>query len=101
LTTAVSAFAANIVVDDASDLPIMACTLREALNSADSNTANGTCSAGSGFDTITFSINNTFIPLTSPLPQITTRMIIDGTGQSIILMETTATGVSVLGVAGT
>ncbi len=62
------------------------CTLREAINNAnsDSNTAGGDCVTGSGADTITFSVSGT-ITLGSTLPNITTTMAIDGSGQTVVI----------------
>ena len=64
------------------------CTLREAINNAnsDSDTTLGDCLAGSGVDTISFSVSGT-ITLDSQLPDITDTdaLTIDGTGQSIII----------------
>ena len=62
------------------------CTLREAINNAnsDSNTAGGDCVTGSGADTITFSVSGT-ITLGSTLPNITTPVAINGTGQTVVV----------------
>ncbi len=87
LAVAGSAGAATITVnsngDDAADDG--ECTLREAITSANTNTASGTmtdeCAAGSGPDSIGFDISGPgphAIQPTSDLPEITTTMTIDG-----------------------
>ena len=64
-----------------------ACTLREAITSANSDTASGVsvgeCTAGSGSDTIAFSIGTGLVTITpsTPLPNITSVVAIDGTTQ--------------------
>jgi CSLREA domain-containing protein len=66
------------------------CSLREAMQAADTNAAFNTCAAGStGTDTIAFdpSINGTPITLTSPL-EVDSNVIIKGNGRS----KTTITG---------
>jgi len=64
------------------------CTLREAINNAnsDSDTTSGDCAAGSGADTITFAANYT-ITLTSALPDITTDVTIDGNGAANTIVQ--------------
>lgn len=63
------------------------CTLREAITAANTDTASGAaggeCVAGSGTDTVVFSISTgqQTIQPASPLPNITTPVIIDGTTQ--------------------
>ncbi len=64
------------------------CTLREAITSANTDTASGAalgeCAAGSGTDMITFKGSGIYnITLTSALPQISTEMTIEGSGQTI------------------
>lgn len=59
------------------------CTLRDAISAANSDAAVNGCSAGSGADTITFSLSGT-ITLNSAL-SINNYLTIDGTGQKIIL----------------
>src|SRR3954464_9706141 len=57
------AMAAGIVVNTTADefnTNPAACSLREAIQAANSNAAFGGCSAGAGVDTITFSVNGTF-----------------------------------------
>ena len=63
------------------------CTLREAIQNANQNTATHIdCAAGSGADTITFSLSGT-ITLGSALPTIsdTAVLTIDGAGQSVTI----------------
>jgi CSLREA domain-containing protein len=61
------------------------CTLREAITSAnvnaDSGAASGECAAGTGDDTITFSVTGT-INLTGALPDINSNLTIGGPGSS-------------------
>src|SRR5579863_9254284 len=60
------------------------CSLREAINNANSmaDTTGGDCVAGTGTDTIVFSVNGT-ISLASTLPAIQNTLTIDGTGHQI------------------
>lgn len=63
------------------------CTLREAIQNANNNAAtNDDCAAGSGADTITFSVSGT-ITLGSKLPLIADAagLTIDGTGQTVTI----------------
>lgn len=78
------AFAADIEVNSTDDTAAAGdgdCTLREAINNAESNsdTTGGDCDPGSGPDTITFSVSGT-ITLGSTLPSITSSdgLTIDG-----------------------
>src|SRR5947209_14949340 len=59
------------------------CTLREAIINANNDNQSGStdCAAGSGADTISFSVTST-ITLSSALPDITTDMTISGPGAS-------------------
>ena len=82
-TIAVNSLADNTTTGDGN------CTLREAINNAnsDSDTSGGDCAAGTGDDTITFSVSGT-ITLGSALPTIVStatagKLTIDGSGQSI------------------
>jgi CSLREA domain-containing protein len=75
-------YAAGLTVNSTSDTAIAGdglCTLREAIVNAntDSDSTNGDCTAGSGDDTITFSIAGE-ITLGSILPNITTNITIIG-----------------------
>src|SRR5208282_476431 len=60
------------------------CTLREAIDNANakSDTTSGDCAAGTGTDTINFSVSGT-ITLGSGLPAIVNTLTIDGTGQTV------------------
>lgn len=76
--------AATIVVNSTDDTAVASdgkCTLREAINNANSNTdtTSGDCTAGSGADTITFSVSGT-ITLGSTLPTVNSAdgLTIDG-----------------------
>ena len=56
------------------------CTLANAINSANNDSSDGGCTAGSGADTITLSAN---VSLSSALPAISSSMTIDGDGKTI------------------
>jgi CSLREA domain-containing protein len=62
------------------------CSLREAINNANamSDTTGGDCTAGTGNDTIAFSVSGT-ITVASALPSIANTIEIDGTGQTIAI----------------
>jgi CSLREA domain-containing protein len=81
--------AAGIIVNSLLDTTAVDtfCTLREAIENANNNAAtNADCTAGSGADTITFSISGT-IALGSTLPNIAdgAGLTIDGTGHLVTL----------------
>src|SRR5215471_327447 len=84
--------AASILVNSLLDTTVAGdhnCTLREAVTNANTNseTTMGDCAAGSGADTITFSVSGT-IPLSARLPLITdivAGLTVDGTGQSVTI----------------
>lgn len=64
------------------------CSLREAIQAANSDVAVNECGTGSGTDTITFAVSGdiTFpIGVFDPLPAITTPMTIDGAGQTVVI----------------
>ncbi len=60
------------------------CSLREAITNANAkaDTTGGDCAAGTGTDTINFSVNGT-IPLGATLPSILNSLTIDATGKAI------------------
>jgi CSLREA domain-containing protein len=76
-----SAQAATITVNSTGDTAAAdaQCTLREAITAAESDAATGGCAAGSGADTISFSVTGT-ITVGSPLPTVTKDLTIDGPG---------------------
>ena len=83
--------AATIIVNDLNDNTTSGntfCTLREAINNAnsDSDTTTGDCAPGSGADTINFSVSGT-ITLASTLPSITdtTGLTIDAQTQKVTI----------------
>lgn len=85
----VTAEAATITVDTTLDAEPSAtdsaCSLREAINNANDDTQTySDCAAGTGDDTIDFSVGGT-ITLAATLPVITGTLIIDGTGQDITI----------------
>src|SRR5208337_4569750 len=61
------------------------CTLREAIDNANakSDTTSGDCAAGTGTDTINFSVSGTITLVGSGLPAIVNTLTIDGTGQTV------------------
>jgi CSLREA domain-containing protein len=61
------------------------CSLREAINNANarSDTTSGDCVAGTGDDTINFSVSGTITLAGSGLPAIANTLTIDGTGQAV------------------
>ena len=80
---------AAIVVNDLGDNTTAGdnkCTLREAINNANTNsdTTGGDCVGGSGADTITFSVSGT-IYAQGTLPTINSDMTIDGLGQTVTI----------------
>ncbi len=78
----------NSIADTAANDGV--CTLREAITSANTDTASGAaageCAAGSGTDTITFSVTG-IINLTGVLPDISTNMTIDGPGAALLTVR--------------
>ncbi len=70
------------------------CTLREAITSANTDTASGgaggECAAGSGADTITFAANYTITLVGSQLPAVTTAIIIHGSGAANTIIQANA-----------
>ena len=73
--------AASITVDKASDEDSNgACTLRDAITAANTDTATNGCTAGSGADTITLAVN---ITLVQALPFITSEITIEGADYDI------------------
>src|SRR5579872_7262846 len=62
------------------------CSLREAVNNANSasDTTSGDCAAGTGTDTIVFNLSGQ-ITLGSTLPAIVNALTIDGSSQTIIV----------------
>jgi CSLREA domain-containing protein len=73
-----AARAATIKVDSiADDTDAAHCTLREAINSANGSAGMGTCTSGTGTDSITFSVTGTIV-LRSQLPAIVGKLTITG-----------------------
>ena len=95
--------AGNITVDSLADTVAndSACTLREAITNANGDDQSGStdCAAGSGADTITFSVDGT-ITLGSTLPEITSEMTIDGAGQFVTVSGGNAYRVMVVNASG-
>jgi CSLREA domain-containing protein len=60
------------------------CTLRDAITAANTDTAAGGCSAGHGVDTIGFSVSGQ-INLGSTLPAVASDVMVDGSGQSVVV----------------
>ena len=84
------AHAAGLVVNSLSDTTAHdgICTLREAITNANNNLAtNADCAAGSGADTITFSVSGTIL-LFSPLNVTDAAgLTIDGTGHTVTISQ--------------
>ncbi len=73
------------------------CSLREAITAATNNTSQSGCTAGSGDDTINFSVSGT-ITLISPLPSILStggKVTIDG-GNTITLNDASENGIEMI-----
>lgn len=81
MVTPPPAHAASIVVNTLTDDNAVngLCSLREAITAANTDTAHQGCTAGSGADTITFSVTGT-INLSSTLPTLSTDITIVGGG---------------------
>lgn len=78
------AHAAAITVNTAGDSGgAGTCTLRQAIESANTDSAQGNCAAGSGADTITFASNVTSVALTSGELLINSSVTLSGGGQTI------------------
>ena len=98
----IPAHAAGIVINSLLDATAVDgnCTLREAIQNANNNVAtNADCVAGSGADTITFSVSGA-ITLGSALPSIgdATGLAMDGTGQTVTISGNNAVRVMVIDV---
>src|SRR5438309_894854 len=76
------------------------CTLREAMTNANANgdTTSGDCVAGSGADTISFSLSGTIVlsATLGTLPAINDDLTVDGSGQSITISGNHAVRVMVV-----
>jgi CSLREA domain-containing protein len=97
---------ANTIVVNSVDDPnpgTTLCVLRDAITAANAKAAVNGCAAGSGTDTINFSVGGT-IELGSTLPTITntppSSLTIDGTGQSITISGQNLYRVMEVGVVG-
>ena len=78
------AHAASITVNTAGDSGGSGtCTLRQAIESANTDSVQGNCAAGSGADTITFASNITSVALTSGQLLINSSVTLNGGGQTI------------------
>jgi hypothetical protein len=78
-----SSLANTITVNSLNDVGATGiCTLRDAITAANTSAAVNGCGAGSGTDTINFSLSGT-ISVATTLPTIANTLTIDGTGQSI------------------
>jgi CSLREA domain-containing protein len=87
LTRVASRAAGAMIVNTTGDENMSAdglCSLREAISNANakSDTTGGDCVAGTGSDTIGFSVSGT-ITLSNGLPTIQNSLTIDGTGQTV------------------
>ncbi len=78
------AHAASITVNTAGDSGgAGTCTLRQAIESANTDSAQGNCAAGGGADTITFAANVTGVALTGGELLINSSVTLSGGGQTI------------------
>lgn len=97
------AYAAGIVVDSLADTVTDDgfCTLREAMLNANNDDQSGSidCVAGTGADTIIFNVNGTIL-LDSTLPEVTSEMTIDGTGQSVTVSGNNVVRVILVNASG-
>ena len=82
LVLLVLVFAASAGLVQAADITAdgVACTLADAIEAANDDTAVAGCSAGDGDDTITLSVD---ITLTADLPVITSQITIEGANQFV------------------
>lgn len=81
-----NAHAASITVTDGGDAGSpTTCTLRQAIEAANNDAVEGTCAAGNGIDTITFSgtLTNSTITLSGTELEVTDDLVITGSGQTI------------------
>jgi predicted outer membrane repeat protein len=101
LMVSATAYAATITVNSLSDadLPHI-CTLRDAINSANTQTKTNGCPAGTGSDTINFNVTGTIF-LASTLPQVTDSVLtinapaapgIEISGRGAVQVMTVASG---------
>ncbi len=85
------AHAAGILVNTAADEDVdnVNCSLREAINAANSDAAYNGCTAGSGTDTITFAGDYTITlsAVYGQLPPVTSVIIINGNGPDHTIIE--------------
>jgi hypothetical protein len=90
------AFAATITVDNST------CTLPNAITSANTDTATGSCAAGSGNDIINFAsaLSGQTIALTSALPDLTTNITIDGSSLTSHVQISGANAYRVFNITG-
>ncbi len=84
------ALASNLTVNSQTDNSLSGdgiCSLREAINNANSNsdTSGGDCAAGAGSDAISFSVSGTIVLGSSLSISDTALTMLDGIGQNIIL----------------
>ena len=88
------AAAAGIVVNSNADTTAVdgVCTLREAIDNANSNSATtgGDCAAGSGADTITFAADYTITLAGIQLPTVFSEMTITGNGAANTIIQANA-----------
>lgn len=94
LIPSVAVFAASIEVntlDDEYENDLAQCALREAIIAANTDAAYGGCSAGSGTDTITFSVTGDLI-ISNSLPPITAPLTIDGSTTSFFRVGAASSG---------
>jgi len=76
------------------------CALRDAITAANSEVAVNGCAAGTGNDTINFTVSGT-ITLGSTLPGIANTLTIDGTGQTVTVSGNSLFGILVVNPGAT
>ncbi|MEO0824804.1 MAG: right-handed parallel beta-helix repeat-containing protein [Cyanobacteria bacterium J06642_9] len=91
---AVPAFAATINVTGAGDTVAAdgICTLREAIQAANTDAAVNECTAGDGFDTINIPAATTINVGGTPLPTISTQMTINGGSRDTTIIDYNGNG---------
>jgi CSLREA domain-containing protein len=101
LEAAANTIAVNTLVDDNSVAPDGLCSLREAINSANmTGGPAGSCTSGSGNDTINFSVSGLITLVVGSLPAIVNTLTIDG-GQIITVDGAGLYGVFAVNVGAT
>lgn len=94
---------AAIIVTTTSDFPVSGCSLRDAILSANQNTAVGDCISGNlGVDRIVLQAGNSTTPyvLTADLPEIEEDLVIEGPSPSELDVNSIITDTRIIGDRG-